>query len=388
MSRDLTGEFNLRFEDHLLGARQAMADASFDLLLITDPADIAYLTHFRFNPWEHLAVFALPLDASPHFLLPGYEEAGTKDALPTGTVLHMFPEVGSDREAFAEFITSISDARRVAICRHKTSANVVERFETALERDLADCSTLISDLRSVKNQAEIEMISEACRIGDRAIRIMIDEHLRPGAIEADLGGELSRILRQEGADGSAFEPGVTGGWRSALPHGPDHSRRTGTRPGRDAIEAGELLVFDFSVIAGGYVSDHSRVYVMGESESRQREILKVVLEAQRAGLDACQPGEPVAGVDRAAKSVIEKAGFADCSPQKSGHDLGVELHERPYVAAISDEILLPGMVFALEPAIYLSGYGGARVEDVVVIEEGGPRVLTDMSNQVELELKA
>jgi len=373
--------------DHLTKLREQMEAVGLDLVLLTEPMDVAYVSGFRFDPFEHIAVLCVPLDENVRFLLPGYEEAGVARAVPDETELFMFPEVGVDTEAFEDCMSGLAHHARIGVTASTIPVTAQERLMRALNRDsFHDCSELLGSLRAVKDDEEIALIAEASRIGDRAVERMIDESLCVGAVEAELGGDLSRILRYEGADGSAFEPGLTAGWRSALPHGPDHSRARGNRPGQDAIDSGELLVFDFSVVVGGYIADLSRTYVLGESEPKQREIFEIVQEAQQAAIDACIPGNPVGDVDRVAKQIIANAGYGECSPQKTGHGVGLELHELPYVAATTDQVLETGMIFCIEPAIYLEGYGGARVEDVVLVTDDGPRVLTDRTNQKQLEL--
>jgi Xaa-Pro aminopeptidase len=271
--------------------------------------------------------------------------------------------------------------------KDSTSLTDYERIVAATGTDrLADCGPLLAGLRSVKDADEIEQIRAASEIADRAAAQLIASSLRPGVTEAELGGDLSRLLRLEGADGSAFEPNVTAGWRSALPHGPDHSRQRGVRPGQDEVQAGELLILDFSVICGGYCADLSRTHVMGESEERQQTIFDAVVHAQQEAIKTCVPGNTAADVDRAAREVIEELGHGDDFPHKTGHGLGLELHEDPSVSVANDQPLEPGMVFAVEPAIYLEGYGGARVEDVVLVTESTPEVLTDMKAQERLEL--
>lgn len=372
---------------HLDVVRSAMEESGFDAVVFTNPADIAYVSGFAFTPFEHITAYIVPLEGRARFLLPGYEEAGVASVVPDETVLHMFPEIGSDADAFRDSMAALSGAGRIAVTDASISVEHRDRFQAALGGgELLDASKMIGQLRSVKDAAEIELIAEASRIADKAVERMIAEHLRPGVLEGEMGGELYRIMRYEGADGTAFEPGITAGWRSALPHGPDHSSGAGNRSGMDTIDEGDLLIFDFSVIVGGYATDISRTYVMGESEERQREIFGIVKEAQRVAFEKCRPGFTAGDVDRASKQVIADAGYADCSPQKTGHGLGVDLHELPFVGASSDQPLEPGMVFAVEPAIYLEGYGGARVEDVVVVTEGEPRFLTDLSAQEKLEL--
>lgn len=372
---------------HLERVVGALNADGIDLLLLTDPADIAYVSGFSFEPFEHIAAFTISREGESRFLLPGYEEAGLVGAVPADTKLMTFPEVGSDADAFAAFVEGLDKHAKIGLSKATMSLSDYERFAAALGRDtFVDASDLVPEARSVKDEEEIALIREASEVGDRVVQGIIDKHLVPGAIEAELGGEMGRMLRMEGADGSAFEPGITSGWRSALPHGPEHSRESGARSGADAIAEGDLLVFDFSISVGGYIADLSRTYVLGKSEPRQREIFEVVKEAQDVAIDACRPGVTAGEVDRRSKAVIEKAGFGDNSPQKTGHGVGLELHELPFVGSSSEQELQPGMTFCIEPAIYIDGYGGARVEDVVVVTDGAPEVLSDRSNQDSLEL--
>jgi Xaa-Pro dipeptidase len=373
--------------DHLARVRDGMEREGFDVLLVTSPPDITWISGFRFNPWERFTVLVVPLDGRLRFLLPGFEEDAVSSSVPEGTELFLYSDESGDEEAIQGCLSGLNGERHLAVRKDSTSLTDYERIVAATGADrLADCGPLLAGLRAVKDADEIEQIRAASEIADRAAAQLIASSLRPGVTEAELGGDLSRLLRLEGADGSAFEPNVTAGWRSALPHGPDHSRQRGVRPGQDAVEAGELLILDFSVICGGYCADLSRTHVMGESEERQRTIFDAVVRAQEEAIKACVPGNTAADVDRAAREVIEDLGHGDDFPHKTGHGLGLELHEDPSVSVANDQPLEPGMVFAVEPAIYLEGYGGARVEDVVLVTESTPEVLTDMKAQERLEL--
>jgi Xaa-Pro aminopeptidase len=373
--------------DHLSRVRESMEREVLDALLVTDPPDITWISGFRFNPWERSTVHVVPRDGHLRFLLPGFEEDAVTSAVPDETELFLYSDDSGDDEAVRACLAGLNGDARLAVRKDTVSLADYERIVALTESTgLADCGPLLAGLRAVKDEDEIEQIRAASEIADRAAAILIANSLRPGATEAELGGELSRIMRLEGADGSAFEPNVTAGWRSALPHGPDHSRQRGVRPGQDAVQAGELLILDFSVVCGGYCADISRTHVLGESEERQREVFDIVVRAQREAIDACVPGKTAADVDRAARAVIEEAGHEEHFPHKTGHGLGLELHEDPSVSIANEQPLEPGMVFAVEPAIYLEGYGGARVEDVVLVTESGPEVLTDMRAQERLEL--
>jgi len=373
--------------DHLTRVRDAMEREGMDVLLVTSPADITWISGFRFNPWERFTVLVVPREGNLRFLLPGFEQDAVASAVPEETELFLYSDDSGDEEAVRACLAGLNRHARLAVRKDTVSLADCERIAALTgTSSLADCGSLLAGLRAVKDEDEIEQIRAASEIADRAAASLIAESVRPGATEAELGGELSRLLRLEGADGSAFEPNVTAGWRSALPHGPDHSRQRGVHPGQDAIQAGELLILDFSVVCGGYCADLSRTHVLGESEERQREVFDTVMRAQREAIDASVAGKTAADVDRAAREVIKESGHDDHFPHKTGHGLGLELHEDPSVSVANDQPLEPGMVFAVEPAIYLEGYGGARVEDVVLVTESGPEVLTDMRAQERLEL--
>jgi Xaa-Pro dipeptidase len=175
-------------------------------------------------------------------------------------------------------------------------------------------------------------------------------------------------LRAEGGDSLAFEPLVLTGARSALPHG---------RPGATELAEADLLIIDIGVTVDGYCADITRTFVVGaEPDERQREIFDTVHAAQRAGIAAARAGVPARAVDEAARRLIGDAGFGPNFIHRTGHGLGLELHEPPYLTSKSDEPLVPGMVATVEPGIYIEGWGGVRIEDDIVIREAGADVLT------------
>jgi Xaa-Pro aminopeptidase len=172
----------------------------------------------------------------------------------------------------------------------------------------------------------------------------------------------------EGADDMGFAPAVLTGANSALPHGSSGGRE---------LAPGDLLIVDIGAAVGGYHADITRTYVVAaEPDARQLELFEVVREAQRAGIAAARPGTPCREIDRAARSVIETAGFGAFFVHRTGHGLGLDVHEPPSLHAQNDEQLLEGAVITVEPGVYLPGYGGVRIEDDVVVTASGPEVLT------------
>lgn len=231
----------------------------------------------------------------------------------------------------------------------------------------------VEELRKVKDRQEVESIRQAARIADEALLSVLAQ-LRPGMRERDVAWALESGMRQRGAEGIAFDLIVASGVRSALPHGTPTSRPIGR---------GELVTIDYGAVFAGYVSDCTRTVVVGRSDERQREIYHVVLEAQRRALGAVRPGVKVAEVDRAAREVIESAGYGAHFGHATGHGVGMEIHEGPRLSSTGgEEALVPGMVVTVEPGIYLPGWGGVRIEDLVLVTDDGAEVLTRVSKDL------
>ena len=230
-----------------------------------------------------------------------------------------------------------------------------------------DGAAVVGDLRLVKDDDELAAMRRAAAIVDRALARLVEE-LRPGRTEADLAARAGQLIRDEGADGVAFEPIVAAGAKSALPHG---------NPDSTPVVEGDLVVVDMGAKVAGYCSDLTRTLVAGrEPDARQRELFDVVREAQATGVRAAVAGATGADVDRAARSVIEAAGLGESFVHRTGHGLGLEVHEPPSLHSANLEPLLAGTVVTVEPGVYLPGYGGVRIEDDVVVRSGEPEVLT------------
>jgi Xaa-Pro aminopeptidase len=231
---------------------------------------------------------------------------------------------------------------------------------------------LVDELRSRKDPEEIESIAGAVRLAESVLEQVLG-FVREGVSETELAAELVYRLRLAGSEALPFDPIVASGPRSALPH---------ARPGTRKLREGDLLLIDFGARVQGYCSDMTRMFVLGASEAWQQEIHAVVVAAVEEAVLATEAGVPARDVDRAARDVIVEAGFGDGFGHGTGHGVGLEVHERPSVNRRSRDTLEAGSVVTIEPAVYLPGRGGVRLEEVVVAMEGGRAVLT--SNPLEL----
>jgi len=234
------------------------------------------------------------------------------------------------------------------------------------QAELLSLPNLVSYLRSVKDQAEIDTIRQAVKIADDAFSSVL-KSIDIGQTEEKIGLDLEYSMRLAGASGGSFDFIVASGVRSALPHGTASSKKT---------QSGEFLTMDFGAIYQGYCSDITRTVFLGEPEDKHREVYDIVLAAQRAGIAAVKPGRTGKEVDAVARKIITDAGYGEYFGHGLGHSVGLAIHEGPNLNMREDRVLEPGMVITVEPGIYIPDWGGVRIEDIVLVTEDGCEVLT------------
>jgi len=225
----------------------------------------------------------------------------------------------------------------------------------------------IEKLRRVKDGQEIQNIEKAVELTDRAYAYILN-HSKVGMTEREVAWELEKFIRESDSDGLAFPIIVASGPNSALPHHSLSDRK---------LEMGDFLLFDFAARSNGYCADMTRTVVIGTASEEQRKIYRIVLEAQERAIEKIRAGIKGKDADKAARDVIEQAGYGENFGHGTGHGVGLDIHEGPRLSSLlGQEKLKPGMVVTVEPGIYLPGWGGVRIEDLVVVEEDGCRLLT------------
>ncbi len=225
---------------------------------------------------------------------------------------------------------------------------------------------LVEQLRTVKDEGEIAIMQEAADLADRAFDHILG-FIKPGVTETSIALELEVFMRSQGATSSSFDTIVASGERSALPHGVASDK---------AIGRDEFVKLDFGAYYKGYCSDITRTVVVGKPSDKHREIYGIVLEAQQYALEHLAPGMTGKEGDALTRDIITRYGYGECFGHGTGHGLGMEIHEAPRLSLTGDTVLTPGMTVAVEPGIYLPGFGGVRIEDDVVITETGIHILT------------
>lgn len=245
---------------------------------------------------------------------------------------------------------------------------IVETYndiQEAYSGELVPMKRFIEDLRMIKDASEIKLMQRAQDIADETYMEILDV-VCAGMSEEDLAQEILLRLRRKGASGTSFDTIVASGVRGALPHGVASEK---------VLQKGELITIDFGCKYQGYCSDMTRTFALGKADEKQKEIYSIVLEAQLAAGKVIRPGVSTKAVDKVARDIITRHGYAEHFGHGLGHSLGLEIHENPRFSPLCDVPLQTGMVMTNEPGIYIDGFGGVRIEDSVVVTDNGCRVL-------------
>ncbi len=236
--------------------------------------------------------------------------------------------------------------------------------------ELLPFSEVVEKMRKVKDEDEIQLIRDACSVTDEAFAY-IKGLVKAGISEIDVASELEYFCRKKGIEGMSFSSIVLGGPRASLPHGKPSNRR---------LKEGELLLLDFGVRRNGYCSDMTRMVAVGEVDSETKKVYNTLKFAQQRAIDEAKPHMESGELDRLVREWLGE--YAEYFGHALGHGVGIEVHEYPYVSQKRSETLLPGMVFTIEPGIYMPGRLGMRIEDMVVVKEDGVELLYSSTKEI------
>lgn len=353
-------------ESRLRRIRDRLHDERLDGLLVSHLPNIRYLTGFTGSS----ALLLVEPGVATLFTDFRYEIQAREEIGPTVAL-----SIISDG-LFDELALRLSEeppGRRIGF--EPAAITVRDRQELG-----ARCGTvvwdaagaLVEELRSVKDVGELDRIERAVQLAEHVFSEILTE-IYPGRTELEVAAELEHRLRTAGSGSLPFEPIVAFGPRSALPH---------ARPGDRALRVGDLVLLDFGARVDGYCSDLTRVLVVGTAESWQRELHAAVDEACSRAIAAVSEGIPASTVDAAARDYLAELSLADRFGHSTGHGLGLEVHESPRVHRLEDRPLAAGNVVTIEPGVYLPGRGGIRIEQDVVVEAEGCRVLGEASTEL------
>ena len=335
-------------------------------VLVTTQPDVFYFTHFTGDDsWALLTPRKTTIFTDGRYTLQAQQQAPH-----ARTIVRKGPMVKYLIGALKK-----SGIRRVGFVAEDVSVDLMDRLHQSGKavtwRSVAKNNIL--ELRQIKSATELSRIRQALTIAQKSFLGLL-RHLKPGMTEAQAAAELEYRMRSAGAEKSAFDIIVADGRNSAKPHASATSAK---------LRAGQPIVIDFGARVGQYCCDLTRTVWLGTMSPRFREIYKICLEAQWAAIARIRTGVPAAEIDQAARKVIARAGYGRYFVHSVGHGIGLDVHEPPALHAKSDAILQDGMVVTVEPGIYIPGTGGVRIEDDVLVQSRGCRVLSDLPKDID-----
>ena len=270
-------------------------------------------------------------------------------------------------------VVNLHQITAIAVEKNHLTMKQYEKINSELsEVQIVPIEGIVENLRYVKSQIEISLITKAAEITDKAFQKILSL-LKPGMTELQVALELEIIIRQNGAQGVAFPIIVVSGDKTSFPHG---------IPSDKKIEQGDLITMDFGAIYNGYRSDMTRTVIMGEPNQKQKLIYGIVKEAQAVGLENVIPGLIGKKVRERVKAVMDKYEYKDFASKGLGHGVGLDIHEKPLMNARCEDILTENCVLTIEPGIYIPNWGGVRIEDTVVVKNGPCQVLTKSTKEL------
>jgi len=342
--------------------RTSIAEKGLDALLLAQTENLRYLSGFTGSSgWLLISGQNAILATDFRYVeqargeSPGFEILQTKrelrDWLPG-----LVSDLGWRKLGFEADFVSYDSYHKLSEAAKTRQVNLA----------LVPTTGIVEQLRSIKEPEELEFIKKAAALADVAFE-QAKAIIRPGMTEKEAAWEVERFLHQEGSEGIAFEIIAASGTNSALPH---------ARPTETIIRSAEPVLIDMGARVSGYCSDLSRTVFLGEADKTLRKVYDIVLKAQTSAIEGVKSGMNASQADKLARSVVEQAGYGENFGHGLGHGVGLAVHEFPALGPASSDSLADGMVFTIEPGIYLPGQGGIRIEDMVVLTNGKARVLS------------
>ena len=355
----------------------SLRNSSLDAVTLNPGPTLTYLTGAHFHLMERPVVLLVAPDHTPALVLPELEKLKV-DQMPYPVEAFTYREDPSEWEdVFREAAQALAlGGKHIGVEPGRMRLLEYNYLKESISNaEFQDASQVLGALRLRKDAGEIESMRKAVKVAQAALEALIPK-IKIGMTEKELAAELVVQLLRHGSEPELpFAPIVSGGPNSANPHASPTERK---------LQVGDLLVIDYGATVDGYISDITRTFAVGKVDAEFEKIHKLVQEANAAGRAAGKPGVPCAEVDKAARSVIEAAGYGEYFRHRTGHGIGMEPHEEPYMRGDNMQLLELGMAYTVEPGVYLAGRNGVRVEDNVVVTETGSESLSDLPREMRV----
>lgn len=356
--------------------RALLAEHHANVLALTPGPSLTYVTGHAFPQGDRLTVLFVPRAGRPAAVVPNFEEANWREFVTLDVQLFGWDDATGPAPALEQAAAALGELDTIAVEPLVVRAAEVWRIEQSFPHArIAPGDDLVKSLRLTKGEDELDAIREAAQIAESALEKLL-VMVRVGVTERELAAKLSALLFECGGESISFGPIVLSGPNSALPHGV-----SGGRP----VGPGEILLVDFGTTVRGYHCDITRTFVVGAGpDARTREVYEAVRLGNELGKAAAKPGATAHEVHHAAQDHLHKPPFGEFLKHRTGHGLGLDIHEPPSIMDGNHERLAPGTVFTVEPGLYLEGWGGVRIEDDVVITESGYESLTTFPRELRV----
>jgi Xaa-Pro dipeptidase len=360
-------------ENRLTKLTNWLQEHDIDMCFIQSKENVFYLTNFFTDPHERLMGLVLFKNSEPFFVCPQMEAGQAKEAGWSYDIVGY-----GDHENPWDLIKGALDKRQIrhiqklAIEKGVTSFSRVESLQQIVNHaEIVSVEDILNQHRVIKDENEIIILKQAAELADYGVQVGISA-LKEGVTEMEVLATIEYELKKKGIREMSFSTMVLFGEKSGHPHG---------NPGLKTLSEGDLVLFDLGVVLDGYCSDITRTFVYKTYNEKQKQIYDTVLQAQLAALQASKAGTRIGDLDRIARDIITDAGYGEYFPHRLGHGLGINVHEYPSMSHTNDELLKEGMVYTIEPGIYIPSIGGVRIEDDVLITRNGFETLTGFSKK-------
>lgn len=352
-----------------------MKENEVEVSFITSSENVFYLSRYFTNPHERLLALVVFQQEEPFLVCPSME---VHDARRSGWEHEIigYSDIQNPWEMIQSAIQKrINTVSKTAIEKEHMNVERYEQLSNLFPKAaFISAEEKLRILRMIKDAKELKIIEEACALADYAVEFGASE-IKEGKTELDVLNAVEYALKQKGVTEMSFATMVLTGANAASPHG---------TPGLTKIQKGDLVLFDLGVIVDRYCSDITRTVAYGDINDKQKEIYDTVLKAQLAAIEASKPGITAAEVDLTARRIIANAGYGEYFPHRLGHGLGISVHEYPSMTETNQLVIEEGMVYTIEPGIYVPEVAGVRIEDDIFITADGAKVLTKFPKELQI----
>lgn len=345
-------------------------------LILSPSANMSYLTGFNTFPGERLLVNILTDTGENIFIVPKLYESEVREKAEFDQLYSW-----NDTQNPVDIIKIVAEKYNLSNCSIAIEETMWFTVFNKIFTTLSDvkyvyAAEIVGELRQCKSSLEGDKMREASHAADKALKNILN-NIKPGLKESEVRDMLEDEMKKIGTSGPSFPTIIGSGPNSALPH---------YGAGDRLLQAGDAVVMDFGCILDNYCSDTTRTIVVGQASDKYKSIYAILKKAQQLAIDKVKPGVKACEVDFAARKYITDKGYGDYFIHRTGHGIGLEVHEMPYITESSQVVLKPGMVFSIEPGIYLEGEFGIRIEDLVMVTEDGVEVLNQFTKDL-IEIK-